>query len=309
LNSQLKEYFAFARSERTAIVVVAGIILLLLIYPSYYRQIHSADVYFDSTYAAEIKAFLNNNELTEAIAEESDVFFNPDRELKQQTPVIHNFDPNNLDEKGWEELGFSPKQAVVIVRYRAKAGRFNSSDDLKKIFVISPEMFSRLELFIKITEAPPQSAGKPSMSNTGTNRYVRSEAFRTELNSADSSELVAVYGIGPSIAKRIIKYREKLGGYASAAQLKEVWGIDSVRFNQISEGVFADATVVRKININRAALSELRQHPYIDYYVAKAIVDNRIKKGAYASPDDLKTIPLIYDALFNKLRPYLTVEE
>src|SRR3569833_3197280 len=54
-----------------------------------------------------------------------------------------------------------------------------------------------------------------------------------ELNSADSAKLTELKGIGPSFARRIINYRNRLGGFINKEQLKEVYGMDDDRYAEM----------------------------------------------------------------------------
>jgi competence ComEA-like helix-hairpin-helix protein len=311
LKNNLIEYLSYGKSERIAIIAVILLIVFLFLLPSMYSRFQKpSQVYDYSSFDKQIAEFLKNEE-TYANADPGGFdFTNPDKEIVKHKIAPFQFDPNSLDEAGWKKLGFTEKQATGILKYRDKGGRFRKKEDLKKLFVVNEEIYKLLEPFIEISETrvePDQrteAGDKPSYSFTNsTTRY------QVELNSADSAELVKVYGIGPATARRILRYREKLGGFFSAEQLKEVAGIDSARFEMIKDGVFADGDVVNKIEINLLSVTELRQHPYIDYYIAKAIVDRRIKKGFYTSPDELREIPLIYEALFMKLSPYISINQ
>lgn len=311
MKNNLIEYLSYGKSERIAIIAVILLIVFLFLLPSMYSRFQKpSQVYDYSSFDKQIAEFLKNEE-TYANADPGGFdFTNPDKEIVKHKIAPFQFDPNSLDEAGWKKLGFTEKQATGILKYRDKGGRFRKKEDLKKLFVVNEEIYKLLEPFIEISETrvePDQrteAGDKPSYSFTNsTTRY------QVELNSADSAELVKVYGIGPATARRILRYREKLGGFFSAEQLKEVAGIDSARFEMIKDGVFADGDVVNKIEINLLSVTELRQHPYIDYYIAKAIVDRRIKKGFYTSPDELREIPLIYEALFMKLSPYISINQ
>jgi len=306
----LLEYFSFGKAERIAIIAVITLIVLLVLFPSIYHRFSKPVVVKDAMFDKEIADFLKQEEAHAATERSGFDFTNPDREIVRQTITPFQFDPNTLDAAGWQKLGFSEKQAAGIIKFRDKGGSFRKKEDLKKLFVITGEIYKTLEPFISIEE---KKETRTAYSNTEKkapyaigNKPVK---YQAELNSADSAELVKVYGIGPATARRIIKYREKLGGFAAVEQLKEVTGIDSARYEMIKSGVFTDASVITGIDVNKLSITQLRQHPYIDYYVAKAIVDNRIKKGSYSSADELKEIPLIYDALFKKLRPYISITQ
>lgn len=136
----------------------------------------------------------------------------------------------------------------------------------------------------------------------------REEYFRSvivELNSADTAELQRLYGIGPTFAVRIAKYRDLLGGYVRKEQLMEVYGMDSARFRGIADNVTVDASQVRRIAINSATLDELRRHPYLDYYQARAITDYLKKGNRIEKPDDLLLVNLIDEATLRKMKDYI----
>lgn len=126
-----------------------------------------------------------------------------------------------------------------------------------------------------------------------------------ELNSADSLDLVQLYNIGPSFARRILKYRSLLGGYVDKSQLWEVYGMDSVRFNDIAPYVTVEPAMIQQMDINSATLQQLKRHPYLDYYQAKAIVQTRETSGPYTNISDLMKISIIDKQTFNNILPYL----
>jgi DNA uptake protein ComE-like DNA-binding protein len=114
-------------------------------------------------------------------------------------------------------------------------------------------------------------------------------------------------GIGSAFANRIVKFRNKLGGFYEIEQLYEVYGFDSERFELIKEEIFVNPVDIRKININNTEVKELVKHPYIDYKLANAITKQRFKKK-FESVDELKGVYLVNDSLFRKLAPYFSIE-
>ncbi|MBK9358508.1 MAG: helix-hairpin-helix domain-containing protein [Bacteroidales bacterium] len=310
MRHHLTEYLSFGKSERIAIVSVILLIILLIFLPSLYKSLLKPLQTMDTSFEAEITAFLSQEDNMAGTDSKNFDYSNPDRAVFRSgiTPFI--FDPNTLEKKDWIKMGFTEKQASGIVRYREKGGMFRKKEDLKKLYAVTEDVYCILEPFISIksnNHFPDNASPDGTKEILSTKTYP--ERYKAELNSADSAELVKVYGIGPATARRIIRYRSRLGGFASVDQLREVAGIDSTRFVMIKEGLFADHEVIVKIEINKASISQLRQHPYIDYYIAKAIVDTRIRKGAYTSPDELKEIPLIYEELFRKLKPYISISQ
>jgi DNA uptake protein ComE-like DNA-binding protein len=135
--------------------------------------------------------------------------------------------------------------------------------------------------------------------------YVKkSQDWRININEADSVAWVALPGIGPGFAKRILTFRDRLGGFASAEQLKEVYGIDTmwvkqhVRKFQLGKGVY------RPLFVNRAIWNEFR-HPYLPYAQAKVVLNYRRQHGVIADFGALMQIKLIDPVVWERLKPYL----
>ncbi len=127
-----------------------------------------------------------------------------------------------------------------------------------------------------------------------------------ELNSADTLDLQQLRGIGPVFARRIVNYRSKLGGFVSIAQLREVYGLSEETYQMIIPHLSIDTTQVTKLNPNTATLQQLKAHPYLDYYQARAIVEYRQSGKSYSKAEDLLLVNLITDSVLAPLRPYLT---
>ena len=130
-----------------------------------------------------------------------------------------------------------------------------------------------------------------------------------DLNVADSVALDGVYGIGPALARRIISYRDKLGGFILEEQLYEVWGLDSsVVTRAMEQAVIAADFVPRRIKINTATELELASHPYIRHKTARVIVAYRFQHGNFSSIEDLGKTIFIDAKNFDRIKPYLTLE-
>lgn len=307
MKDKLREFLHFGKSERNAIGIVLIIIVLATILPSYLARIKNPEVFDNYDFKAEIDAFLRKSEIVTAADQQEFDFYQPDKSAAADRINPFRFDPNTLDAKGWERMGFSKKQSESIMKFREKGGTFRKKEDIKKLFAIDEAIYNKLEPFVIIDDKAVPAFTK---SDTATTKSYRKKEFVVaELNSADSATLVNLRGIGPAFARRIIRYREKLGGYSDLNQLLDVYGIDSARFLQIERNLSLDQSLIKKININTASVDQLRAHPYLDYFVAKAIVDKRIQKGAYTHVSQIMEIPLVYEALYLKIKPYLTIDK
>jgi len=126
-----------------------------------------------------------------------------------------------------------------------------------------------------------------------------------EINSADSVSLLDLNGIGPVFAKRILKYRQMLGGFAYKRQLLEVYGMDTIRLSGFLGQIRIDTMGLKKIDLNKATFKELLAHPYLDYDQVKAIARYRDKKGVINSPGELWAAGILADSLWSGLKYYL----
>jgi competence ComEA-like helix-hairpin-helix protein len=147
-------------------------------------------------------------------------------------------------------------------------------------------------------------AGKDS---AGFKPYPK-EVFVIELNSADTFELQRLKGIGPSFARRIIKYRERLGGFRDKSQLLEIWGMDTLKYKLIQEHLMVNPDSVRRINLNTVTFKELLSHPYFPFETTKAIMLYRKDHKKFSTLTELKNIRLITDSAYRKMKEYLKVE-
>jgi len=130
-----------------------------------------------------------------------------------------------------------------------------------------------------------------------------------DINSCDSSSLVALPGIGPVLSVRIIKYRNLIGGYISPDQLKEVYGLSEETFARIRSGLFADTSGIRKIRINEAGYSELARHPYFKKGEAGALIRYREEKGGIGCVSEIADNRIISSETLARIGRYLDFGE
>lgn len=133
----------------------------------------------------------------------------------------------------------------------------------------------------------------------------RKQPLTVELNSADSLTLQLLHGIGPAYARRIVRYRERLGGFVSSDQLLEVHGFTPELLAHIRPHITLDTTAIKPISINSIGLKELSRHPYIEYYQARDIITLRRKDVTFSSADDLRAVPSMADSTLRRILPYL----
>ena len=126
-----------------------------------------------------------------------------------------------------------------------------------------------------------------------------------EINTADSAQLVGLYGIGAVFADRILKYRGLLGGFFTPGQLLEVYGMDSIRYEQFIDHVTIDTSFIERIMVNEAEFKTLLRHPYLDYETVKSIVNYIRDSGPITCHDTLRVV-IGYDPMFEKVKHYIS---
>ena len=257
----------------------------------------------------EIERFLASTHEEAASTFETDSIF--DRKPEQHAGTEYfMFDPNGLSVDDWKRLGLSEGQIRVIKNYEAKGGRFYKKEDLKKIYSVSEEDYTRLAPYIQIQQATPKRLVPKHRSDTLPGRQVHvAPHLSIELNAADSVGLQQLPGIGPVFASRIIRFRDALGGFHHLSQLMDVYGMDTARFNGVKEYVQLDSSRVKKIPLNTADYNRLRSHPFIRSKLANAMVQYRKQHGPYRSLSDLLQIAIMNEEIFRKIVPYLTLSD
>ncbi len=242
---------------------------------------------------------------------------------------LTSFDPNALSAIDWQRRGVPADVARRLVSYGRKAGGFRYREQIARINGLDEALAARLTPLMQLPtrdelyQRPGGSAARPAYAATpsdqapgGAPQTVASSGFtrkprviqRFDLNTADTLTLMQLRGIGQRRAARIIELREKLGGFVSAAQLADVWGLEPALIDSLAKyGHIAADFHPRPLALNSASLDELKQHPYVGPRLARVITAFRDQHGPFAKPEDLRQIRILEEATYQKLQPYLAM--
>lgn len=236
-----------------------------------------------------------------------------------------SFDPNTADSTTLLRLGLAPWQVRAIYKYRAKHGRYHTPEDFKRLPGMTYELWERLGSQVRIARQfqyideaekhssyADRSSSVPEKSErtfTSQNKDSVSERPRkfesiiqVDINTADTTELMRIPGIGSYRSNKIVEYRRKLGGFIHADQVMEACEMP----DDILQWVRVKADVsVRKVNVNKLSLQRLMNHPYVSFYQARAIVEFRKAQGDLKGIEDLKGLEGFTPLKIEKLQPYL----
>ncbi len=291
----LKEYFSFSRSEVRILLILSVLIFLSLLMRVFfpdpvfqnYRLTAEDNLAIDEFIRSLEKIRYENKEPVESMSKES--FF----------PVYQNFNPNTVTTEELKEMGFPEFIMKNLLSYRNAGGVFRQKTDLKKLYGVTDSIYSEWENFLVI----PMPVEKPDT--------IKKAIFVIpviELNNADSAKLLTLNGVGPYFAGKIIKYRDRLGGFLRLEQLLEIKGMDTIRLESLRKHVSIDTLLVKKINLNNSTSKDLSRHPYISYRLAESIMKYKKFGGTIMTTNELIENHIITLEELEKLGPYIKVE-
>lgn len=301
-----KDFFYYSKSERRAILFLLGMGILLLVYGGFKKSCRQVQpVYTDSM---GIDSFLVKSYRRKLAADSFHTVKKRNYRYRQEVH-LKPFDPNLADSAELCRLGLPPFLARRIVNYRKKGGVFHRKEDFARIYGLSEQQYQELYPYLCIA---PDFQSKPSARDTIRYAKVQKDSLPLkypegtvlDLNAADTTQLMKVPGIGSGLAKMIVTYRNRLGGFASVAQLQELAYLDSSvnRWFAIRSGIY------RPLKVNKAGLDVLRNHPYMNFYRAKAILEYRRKRGKITGLSQLSLFQEFTEEDLLKLKPYLDFE-
>ena len=329
----LKDFFYLQRNDRQAIMVLLGIVIVCITLVIVVGMLSpSSDGSFHNYPARSDKAASAN----ERNATSKDNAYEKEHLYYKVDGVPHElfaFDPNTADSTQLLRLGLQPWQVRSIYRYRAKGGIFREPSDFARLYGLTKKQYEILAPYIIIGEdyrpasdyygrktgrqGYGQGRGEALDGNGGAIGANGSEGGKQKVysypqklkpgqhvsvNSSDTTELMKIPGIGSYYAKVIVRYRDKLGGFASLSQLQEIEGLpkEALPFFTVN------ASEVKRLNINKLSLNQLRQHPYLNFYQAKEICDYRRLKGPIHNLQELKLLKDFPPDEIERLKPYIS---
>ncbi len=311
-----KEFLNFSKKERRGIFVVLACIALIIaaqyIYPLLIKT-PAQDAKDLARQAALLKTKSKDSATGGYNSYEGDNAGYGKYSKRNDQPVFNGtmfyFDPNTLGEDGWRKLGVREKTIGTIKNYLSKAGKFRQPDDIRKIWGLSAEEKDRLVPYVRIADVQKNTSGYTADYRPAYERkpYEKKTIQPVEINNGDSLAFVSLPGIGAGFSRRIINFRNKLGGFYRVEQVAETFGLPDSTYQKIKPFLTINKEAVRKININTCSSEELKSHPYIRWQLANIITEYKKQHGNFKQLDELKNIMLINEELYGKISPYLTL--
>lgn len=287
----LRSHFVFSRNQQNGIFLLVLIILVLqgVFYFMDYKV--GNDI---SAEEEEIEKFQQQIDSIKAARADAD------------TLKIFPFNPNYITDYRGYILGMNLEEIDRLHKYRAGDKWVNSAEEFQKVTGVSDSLLKIISPYFKfpewVTNPRPSQYQKSSVVN-------RSYAEKIDLNKATAEELQEINGIGEVLSRRIITYRNKIGGFVNDIQLKDIYGLDY----ETREKLHAQFTVKSKpsievIDINEAGLLELSEVPYIGYELAREIIDYRLLHEKINNFEELSKIERFPGDKIDRIQLYLSID-
>ena len=301
-----KDFFYFSLSERRAIYVLLVLIAVLVV----------AIVWTPTPDVRSVNAVAEADSLvlSQKYKEGRKSFARNERIKEDVSSVLAPFDPNLADSIELLRLGLPSYVVKNVIKYRQKGGCFSSPESFARIYGLTATKFEELKPYIYISEEFIKKPNQKKSTQEQSKREERVDSLQkpfkypegtlVDVNAADTTELKKIPGIGSGIARRIVAYRDRLGGFSSLEQLNEVEFVTA----DLLKWFKLEGDSVRKLPINRVGLEKLRAHPYINFYQAKVIVEYRRKKGEIKSLSQLSLYEEFTEKDLKRLSAYISFD-
>lgn len=211
--------------------------------------------------------------------------------IENSKPKIYPFNPNFItDYKGYT-LGMSIEEIDRLLTFRAKDQWINSVNQFQEVTKVSDSLLKEISPYFKFPDWVTNP--KPRNNYRSFPNQIESKTYKEklDLNKATAEQLKRINGIGEKLSERIIRFRDKQGGFVSNIQLQEVYGLSPEVIERINkEFIVKSPRIISKYNLNLATKEELVTIPHIDYEIAHYIIEQRTLREGYKSLDELTKV-------------------
>ncbi|WP_373551286.1 helix-hairpin-helix domain-containing protein [Haliscomenobacter sp.] len=221
------------------------------------------------------------------------------------------FDPNTVSLEELLKMGLNKRSASIWVKYTSKGGHFKKAEDVLKIYGLPEEWYQQAKSYLQIQTKSGLEAGAPektiynSFEDKKFTKKGAQACIPIDVNTADTAAWQSLRGIGKVLANRIIKFRDKLGGFYQIDQVKETFGLADSVYQKIRPCLQLNAPTLKPLLINQVSFNELASHPYLGFKAAKAIMNWKDQHGPFGKMEDLEALVALEPAKLEKLKPYV----
>tara|TARA_Y100000385_G_scaffold287996_1_gene353543 strand:- start:4173 stop:5048 length:876 start_codon:yes stop_codon:yes gene_type:complete len=289
---KIKSHFVFNRSQRNGI-------LLLIFFTSGYLVLN---YYVD--FSKESLLDINSKEVI-AIQKELDSLRTI--EIESKKPKVFPFNPNFLSDFKGYVLGMSTEEIDRLLAFRKENKWINSVKDFKKVTKVSDSLLNKISPYFKFPDWISNSKSKKNYLKKGFKEKTFQQ--KVDLNITTQEQLEKVNGIGKVKSKKIIDYRNKLGGFSDDIQIYQLYGLDYQLINKVlNEFTVKTPKEIIKMNFNSISASDIATIPGISFDLAKRIWEYRILNEQIESFSQLQNIEGLTKRKLQGIQLYLKIE-
>lgn len=288
-------YFSFSRSQQRGVLFLSFLIILFIFLNIFYDNLTRRGLSNQKDYSELVQTFLTEDSL-------ENVMESPKYKFK-------DFDPNTVSAQTLISMGLTEKQAMNIINYRNKVGEFTKVSELKKLYTIDEKLYGQMVNYIVIQSKRENDISQAQDKVSKEIKNSIEDFVPVEINSADTTDLIKIKGIGSYFANRIVKFRDALGGFHSLEQLYEVYGLKDYpeTIESIKEDLTLDVELCNKIEINNVSAESLSKHPYFSSKLSRVLVNYRDQHGPFETIEDVKKCRLVTEDIYANIAPYLSI--
>lgn len=232
-----KDYITFSRKERNGIFILLLLILLLCIAPNFFPSHKNNIPVIDLSLQKQLDSLLankhedeNGNYTSLSGSEETAGAYSSSAEIKLS---LFYFDPNTLSAEGFQKLGLPQRNINTIINYRNKGGHFRKPGDIKKIYGLQESIADKLIPYIQIKNSSGNFLYDDKVNKPGGKQYQKEKYHTININTASEEEWKSLPGIGDVLSKRIVKFRNSIGGFTSVNDVAKTYGLADSTFQKI----------------------------------------------------------------------------
>jgi DNA uptake protein and related DNA-binding proteins len=283
-----KSHFKFNKQERSGIfflfLVIVGLQGAFYLVKSK-PFVGSSQIYVDEVAQAKLDSLKSN--------------------FQEDSYVMYPFNPNYISDEKWYALGMSVAELDRLFAFREKGQFVNTAEAFQQVTQVSDSLLNAIAPYFKFPDWTKRdllsTRKRPSLP-------VEEVVAVKDLNAASADDLKTINGIGETLSARIVKFRDRLGGFLIKEQLYDVYGLSpEVADRVLSQYQVLQPPVVQKIGVNTANVDQLAKVPYLNYKVAQQIVQYRDANGNFDSLDELTNVTSFPTDRIDRIKLYLAL--
>ncbi len=280
----------FTKQQQVGIILLLTLIIILFLLFLFYKPVPKPTLDSSSSQILKLQNQLDSLRTLE---------------IASKKPKIYPFNPNFLTEYKAYTLGMSAEEIDRLLVFRSKNKWINSKQDFKQVTHVSDSLLDVISPYFKF----PEWVTNPKPKYTFKNRKEKTFTQKIDLNKATQEDLQKIYGIGKTLSKRIVAYREKIDGFSDTIQLYQIYGLKDETITEILKNTaIKTPKPISKINLNTATASDIATIPGISFELAKKIWEFRVLREQITTFSELEKIDGITLKKVQLIKLYLSLD-